>query len=563
MSQVPDRCHTCVHWLGHLSNNPFDRRCNRNYGHDTRWGDFWDESFAGQPYGDPVFVEAACRVPQWGLPLPFMDENGLVLSPDPPPVQLVDAYIPRLRAVGESLPIRLQTRYGTLALHADQLREYLMATDKKKEELAKLFAGRDAQRARLQKDHQRVYKGLYGTTPKVLHGSQELPPYRRGLEVVPTGLAPLDAALKGGIPVGCRVLVSGKPDSGKSTLVNALEGAFIRYYREKVAEFHREMGFSEKEIDAAVRNERIGLIKPESFEINYMIRAMNLGPDAQELFDQHCEFVATEFSEESKQYVISVLQAANTDLEEYRGPETYSYMLPIPYRFFTLDSVDAEQMAAESFGAGMKEKVMGETAQIAAQARVLAEFFRKSYKAAMIPITLLMVSQERTGNIQTRAKTTVHRGKAMPYFTTLEIILWAEKQKDSDVTIPVHVKFGKVHVDANVRKDDEIILHLRPGRGFDPLDNAIPAALEQNILVTSGAWVKYTALDGTEYKNQGTNPGKIADWLGSIGLAEEVQQRTYEALLVQGTPRTGVSEDGEVEYELDDDAAEQPEVSED
>jgi len=178
----------------------------------------------------------------------------------------------------------------------------------------------------------------------------------------------------------------------------------------------------------------------------------------------------------------------------------------------------------------MAEKVMGENARIASQARVLAEFFRKGYKAASIPITLILVSQHRTTNIQTRASTSAHRGKAHPYFTTLELNTYMGKQNPDEITQEVKITFGKVHIDAAIQRNEEITLHLRPGHGFTPKDNAIAVAIDEGLITQGGSWMTYNTLDGRELKNQGSNIGKVADWLESEGLIDEVYGRLMQGV---------------------------------
>lgn len=533
--KIPTRCRNCAQWLGHLSGNEEDPRCNREWGHDERWGHFYDLQFRDEPYGHPAFVKHDCTVLKWGIPLPMLDEHGNEIGPAVPSAR-VDAYIPLKPLEGDglerSIPVEFVTPYGTFTITSSELREYLMAKSAKdKKNVADLFAARSKNREEIQRRHAKTYNELYGTTPRVLQGSEALPPYQRGLERVPTGLAPLDIALKGGIPVGCRINISGYPDSGKSTLIDCIEGAFLRYYRAN---------------SQYPESEKIGMIKPEGFELEYMIKAMNLSNDpaeAKEIFNTNVDIIATNFAEESTQYVISALNQDNLDTGEFRGPDVYSYMLPITYRLFTFDSIDAEELAEESFGKNRAEKVMGENARIAGGARMLSEFFRKAYKAAKIPTTLILVSQHRTANIQTMAKTSYHRGKAHPFFTLLELNTYSPKMKENDVTQLIKIKFGKVHIDANIQRDDEIELHLRPGEGFTVKDNVVAAAFQQGIVVPAGAWVSYAAKDGRLLKSQGSNIGRVADWLEREGLIDEVYDRVMETAANSWSPLREVIED--------------------
>lgn len=547
MSDIPKRCRSCAHWVGRYTGNSEDTRCNRNYGHLEELGHFYDPATMRQEaYGHPAYVEHKCKRPRWGLPLPLVDGHGRSVAPPSTP-PMVDAYLPALpreeEGIFRSVPVVLRTPHGDLTVNSKQLHQYLMASASQKEKLANRFKARDKKRKKTAKQHQKTYKNMYGTTPQVLEGMDQLPPFRRSLEKVPTGLYPLDEALNGGIPVGARVNISGKPDSGKSTLVHSIEGAFVRYYRSKVYNFFlNEMGASEEEAKAHASREKIGLIKPESFEVEYMLRALNLGnrEKSKALFNQHCDILATNFAEESTQYVISCLNSDSIDNQDLRGPDTYSYMIPNQYRLFTLDSIDADELAEDSFGKGMKEKSMGENSRIAAGARLLAEFFRKAYKAAEIPVTLLMVSQERTTNIQFRASTSVHRGKAHPYFTNLEMNLYSPKMKPGDSTKKIICRFGKVHVDASVKEGDEIELALRPGHGIKIGDNLIPKGFDVGALNQAGSWITFVDLKGEEHKNQGTDEVTISDWLRGEGLLGDLQ-----AQLRGEKPGSQAEEDGE------------------
>lgn len=528
MPPIPDRCRACVHWLGHLSGSDHDIRCNRQWGHEPTWGLLYDETMADEPYARPAIVTAHCQVAEWGIPMPELDDHGNPIGQAIQQPHLIDAFIPRrLQPPDEGSWIRVKTRHGTITVNAQELHEYLMSTPKQKAKLTGAFAKRNEDRARMQKEHSDTYKKMYGTAPKVIHGADQLPPYRRGLERVATGIPQLDRALKGGIPVGCRINISGRPDSGKSTLVNCMEGAFLRYYTKEVYDYIlAETGDEEQAMEARA-NERIGLIKPEDFEVEYMMKAMNLPEEGRrELFNAHVEFIATSFAEESTQYVLTALTEDGPSLEEYRDENTYSYMLPIRYRIFTLDSIDASELAEDSFGAKMTGKVMGENSRLGAQARMLSKFFSKAYKSSSIPVTLILVSQHRTSNIQTgRASTSYHRGKAHPYFTLLELNTYMPKPDPTDTTHEVRISFGKVHVDAEIQRNDEITLHLRPGEGFTIRDNTVSTAMTDGMIVKSGSWVKYTALDGEEHKRQGANVGDVADWLEGLGLIDEVYDR--------------------------------------
>lgn len=527
---IPTRCTSCVNWLGHDSGKSNDIRCNRN----------WSYSELALPEQDKDLVETDCKVlKDDSSTVALSDDNGDTLGLKGKAVY-VDAYVPLLKATnnewgapGDTIRFVASGTTEPVWFTSTDLKNYLQAmTPTAKAKLLAQAKDRNKTRSAMQKQHAKHYEKKHTIAPSVMEGSANLPPYAKGLEKVPTGLAPLDIALKGGIPVGTRLNISGSPDAGKSTLVNRIEGAFIKYYTSKVREFWEQQGSDPEEVEAIVANEKIGLIKPESFEYNYMKSAMALdeveGKTPQELFDAHCDIIATNFAEESTQYVVSALNADNASNGEFRSGETYSYMLPNTYRLFTLDSIDAEDLAEEAISS-KGESMIGDNHRIAGSARLLAEFFRKAYKAAKIPVTLLLVSQHRTANIQIRAKTSIHRGKAHPYFTNLEFNLYSPKMDDKAITKEVVLTFGKTHVDASVKQGDSISLYLRPGVGFTMIDNCVPVAFDLGILDKAGSWVSYTALNGDFHRSQGSDPGKVANWLTSLGLERELYERTMEA----------------------------------
>lgn len=563
---VPNRCRVCANWLGHLSGRAGDTRCNRNWGHDEAVGKLYDPAMPGAlTWSKPAYVRLDCQVPADDTgSIPSIDEWGNVTGPPGKP-KWIDAFMPIAGREGEgelrSVPVKFVTPYGDAVFTSEDLQDYLtMATPAQRKRLIESANARTGNRTQMQKQHSKHYEKKHHAAPKVLTGSQALPPWERGLEKVATGLAPLDVALKGGIPVGTRLNVSGTPDAGKSSLVNRIEGAFIRYYVENARSFYDTLvaggDLTQEEADEIISQERIGLIKPESFELDYMVKAYGLegfeGKTSQEVFDSYCDILATNFAEESMQYVVSALNADNASLSEFRDANTYSYMIPNQYRLFTFDSIDAEELASESFGKNDSESMIGDNHRIAGGARLLSEFFRKGYKAKKIPVTLILVSQQRMTNLATQAKSSPHRGKAHPYFTTLEFNLWSPKMGEGATTKEVIIKFGKVHVDAAIKSGDQISIFLRPGKGFTKIDNCVPVAFDLGVLRKSGSWVYYITSAGVEMKNQGADPGKVADWLDSHGLADELYNRTMEAAGLEGGSSSGTIDLGVIEEAIKD-----------
>lgn len=518
---VPKRCTSCVHWLGHSSKDGNDQRCNREYGHDVKHGHFYSTEYHEEPYGHPRYVTDNCTVPLWGLPIDRVDDEGNPIGLPGTP-KMVDAYIRRVDKEGEgdyrSIVVKFNTPYGTAYFNSQELRQYLMATNKEKK-LKELMAKRGLSRKKIQQANSKTYKDMYGIAPRVMEGVDQMSPWQRGLEKVPTGIPALDHAFKGGLPIGQRYNISGEADSGKSSLMNRIEGAFLKYYLENSLD---------------PESEKIGMIKPEGFDLDYLVKAMGLDEDTDvslDMINDHCDIIDSEMAEASLQYIISFLGDDNKNTSEFRDADTYSYQLPIQYRIITLDSLDALQLADENFGAKMKERTMGDNPQVAAQARLLNRFFRQTYMAEKLPVTLFMISQYRTKNIQTRASKSDKRGKHHAYYTSVEMKLYAPKMKDGDITKEIHMTFGKIHTEANIKEGDTIIIHLRPGEGFTKRDNVAAAALELGVIQKSGSWIRYspTGKPEDELKTQGTNAGKVADWLSENNLTDKVYAQVMEA----------------------------------
>jgi RecA/RadA recombinase len=539
---VPERCKGCAHWLGRFSGEDDDRRCNRNWGHEATHGDFSGIGQDGAPYGQPKEVQKECQVPRWGFPLPPMDENGYVVghSADKPALDnaRIESGMREGSGLRRSTPIQFHTDKGTLLLHADQLNKYLMATEQD-ETLEELWDDREEERDQLHEEDQRTYEDMYGVSQEVFDGAKQLPAWERGQEKIPTGIPQFDLALNGGITPGVRMNISGRPDAGKTTLKNMLEGATLRYYLEN---------------SPRPGAEKIARIVPEGFVLPYMLRSMNvdgfardvmgyagsaapaeqLDPNsnemlqgAYEVFDKHVRTLDTTFQEESFQSIISQVNEDVERLSGHRQPGMFSYELPSFYRMFSIDSIDADELAEEHFKSpkDKTESKMGEEHRVATQARLLAEGFRKLYKASKVPVSLILISQQRAEGIGTGfASKSETRGNAHPYFIDLGISLWANKYKpNKDDFKHVHAVFKKLHVDCNITPGEEVELYLKPHEGFVPVLNAIKFALERDdvdILSRSGSWVYYGKGTDEEMNRQGTNPQDIADWLREAGVFE-------------------------------------------
>lgn len=555
---VPGRCKGCANWLGHWSGNNQDQRCNRNWGHEARFGDFTGKETAEKFFAHPAYVKRDCRVPRWGVPIPPMNEKGEPVGPTPDP-EMIDAFVPLRRRT-----VCLQTGGEFYDLTAHELRQYLMADQSEKEELLEMFDNRDEKREAVNQQTKAHYQDKYGTNPKVREGLSELPPWKRSEEKIPTGILPLDAALNGGIEPGTAINVSGNPDAGKSTLSYALAGAHIRYYRQNVYEHVKSTMLPEggenakperkKEVERMARvkaeNEKIMFLATERFTPSYAVNAMNLGEplfeselSPEEIADQSLDLVDDEFIEESTQKVIEAMDIDSKELDGKRKPNIFSYMLPVSYRKLLWDSLDAGRLSEEHFSGNDQEKVrMGDESRVGAQARLLAEFFRKSYKAADLPMTVQMVSQYRANINSYGGGKSPHRGNAHPYFTDLELDVWHSKTESKNLAgnlQSVHISPEKVHVDANITEGDDIQLYLRPGQGYDPVDNAIGYCLNEaeqkedatngvGSLYRNGSWVYYRPPGEDEEINmQGTDPQAVYDMIEEAGYADQL----YEQLL--------------------------------
>jgi len=559
---VPDRCRRCAHWLGRRSGNPRDQRCNRRWGHEARFGDFTSEDLADEPFSRPAYVKRDCRVPQWGVPLPPVSESGRPVGKTPDP-NMIDAFLP-----AGSGTICLQANRRTYELDAHQLQQYLMADKPEKEELLESFDRREEKRTAIEEQTNAHYKGKYGTNPKVREGMKELPPWKRSKEKVTFGILPLDAALNGGVEPGTAINFSGNPDAGKSTLAYALAGAHIRYYRQKVYELSVDAMLPDggedakpefrNEVETLAREraegEQIALINNERFDTGYATEAMNLGSplfeselSAREIADQSLRFIDTEYVEEAMQSFIEAIDIDSKDFDEKRKPHVYSWMPPITFRALIWDSIDAGRLAEEHLSGKGQEKIrMGDESRMGTQSRLLAEFFRKSYKASDIPCSMGMVSQYRANIGSYGGGKSPHRGNAHPYFTDLEMDVYTsatETKKLSGDLKSVHVRFEKVHVDSNVTESDEVQLYLRPGKGYDPIDNAIGYCLneaEQKTDATNGvdclwrnsSWVYYIPPGEEEpARTQGTDPsGVYEDLVKETGSESEFYDQLLSAV---------------------------------
>lgn len=513
--------------MGRYSGDATDRRCNRDWGHTKRRGDFRKR---GDP--PPKYVDPNCTVDTALSDVPIVDENGEEIGPPPSSLEK-PAFSRALPKEGTGLkrssPIFMTTEHGTFLFNATQLQTYLMADDKQ-EALDELFDNRDQRRKNIQRETSKIYKDMYGTEIKVFEGAKELPPYNRGDEKIPLGIPQLDAALNGGLVPGVRMNISGQEDSGKTTLKNFFEGAILQYYIK-----HSQ----------APDNEQIARIVPEGYTLQYTLNAMNSRRFAQErgygdpefplgavkrvvdedpalhFFNKHVAFFDTTFQEESMQSIVSHVTHDVQAFGEFRSKDIWSYDLPVTYRAFSIDSVDADELAEEAFDSKGAHKNLGKDARIATQARLLAEAFRKLYKASKVPITLIMISQKRTTNITSGfTRKSEYRGMAHPYFVDLGFDLWNNSFDQGDEYKRVHVVANKVHTDASIVEGDDVLLYLVPGKGFDPLTNSIKFAFDSddiNTLSQARSWVYYKKGEPDELKRQGSDPIDVQNWLRNEG----------------------------------------------
>jgi RecA/RadA recombinase len=475
---------------------------------------------------------------------------------------MVDAFVPIKAGT-----VCLQTGGEEYELTAYQLRQYLMADQSEKEELLDQFEHREEKRDAIEQQTQSHYEDKYGTNPRVRDGLSELPPWKRGEEKIQTGILPLDMALGGGIAPGTAINVSGNPDAGKSTLSYAIAGGHIRYYRRNVyqhvidtllPEGLEEASSEEKEevlsrARAAAEGERIAVISNERFDPKYATKAMNLGSplfeselSPREVANQSLSLIDTEFVEESTQESIEAMDTDSKQFDENRGPSTQSYELPITFRELLWDSLDASRFSEEHFSGNDQEKLrMGDESRMGTQSRLLAEFFRKAYKFHEIPSTVQMVSQYRANIGSYGGGKSPHRGNAHPYFTDVEMDVWHSKSESKSLSgnlQSVHISFEKVHVGANVTEGDDIQVYLRPGQGYDPVDNAIGYCLNQaeqkegatngvGCLYRNASWVYYRPPgEEEELSMQGTDPEEVYGLVKEAGAENEFYDQILESL---------------------------------
>lgn len=558
---VPERCRFCANWLGHKSGNSQDQRCNRYWGHDPRFGDFTGEDLADEPFTGPAYVKRDCRVPRWGIPIPPMSEAGRPVGPKPDP-EMVDAFVPIKAGT-----VCLQTGGEEHELTAHQLRQYLMADQSEKEELLDQFEHRKEKRDTIETQNQNHYNDKFGTNPRVRDGLNELPPWKRGEEKIPVGILPLDAALNGGTEPGTAINVSGNPDAGKSTLNYAMAGAHIRYYRNHVyqnvidtllpegldgADEEKKKKVLER-ARASAEGEKVAMLNNERFTPDYAINAMNLGPplfdselSPKEIANQSLSLLDTKHIEEATQQFLDAIGTDAKQFDENRNSNIRSYMLPITFRSFVWDSIDASSYSEEEFSGKDQEKLrMGDESRMGTQARFLAEFFRKAEKAHKIPSTIQMVSQYRANIGSYGGGKSPHRGNAHPYFTDLELDVWHSKTESKNLAgnlQSVHISFEKVHVDANVTQGDDIQIYLRPGQGYDPIDNAIGYCLNQaeqkedatngvDCLYRNGSWVYYRPPgESEELQTQGTDPKEVYELVKEAGAEDQFYNQLLKSI---------------------------------
>ena len=522
---IPTKCRSCVFWLGRYSGNEHDRRCNRAWGHEARHGDFSFVDEEGYKIQTGKEVDPNCEIRRWGAPIPFIDENGNPHGEPPDPVY-VPAYNQALPKEGQGLlrstPIALQRNGELYYLNAKQLRRYLMA-DSPEDKLNALFESRDQRRKEAAKKLQQVYKDMYGTNLQVLQGAKELPPYSRGLERISTRIPQLDHALNGGLIPGTRVNISGQEDSGKTTLKNHLEGSILRYYLQR---------------SPNPASEKIARIVPENYTLSYMLKAMqmthaNHGYDEMEdLFNEHVDIFDSTFQEESMEAIVSFITGDVKALGEFRNSEIWSYQLPVRYRSFSIDSIDADALAEESQDSKGNEQHIGENHRMATQARLLAEAFRKLYKASKVPVTLILLSQYRSSNFGGfgGGQKSEHRGNAHPYFVDLGLNLWNNRfDPDNDDYMRVHINFKKVHTDASVVPGEEVELALVPGLGLDPTVNSLNylKGVDNPLVDQRGSWYYWQPGTDNEIKRQGSDPVDVRDWLLENGIDAPKYVETY------------------------------------
>lgn len=196
---IPNRCRSCVHWMGRESELANDPRCDREWG--------WSMSFLGEKR----FVEFECSVPLWGDEIPMLDEYGNPLPGDRDSRNpRVDAYVPARfsRDVPETIELRSHDIQGFFT--ADELVD-LFAQMK---DTSKLFEKRSARREALTKNNISTHKRKMGSIGQVATADYQ-PPYETGKERIPTGLVQLDFALRGGITPGTTIGLWGEKHIGK------------------------------------------------------------------------------------------------------------------------------------------------------------------------------------------------------------------------------------------------------------------------------------------------------------------------------------------------------------
>lgn len=508
---IPNRCRSCVHWMGRESEQANDPRCDRGWG--------WSMSFLGEKR----FVEFECKVPLWGDEIPMLDEYGNPLPGDRDSRNpRVDAYLPVRfsREVPETIELRSRDIHGFFT--ADELGDLLTQM----KDTSKLFDKRSARREALTKKNISTHKRKMGSIGQVATADYQ-PPYETGEERIPTGLVQLDFALRGGLVPGTTIGLWGEKHIGKTTLSHRFEAAILDYYRQRVYAFMIEQGRSEEDAQAAADGEQGLAIATEQYDSTY---AGRLGVKTNQVLRPRFEY-----GEQYLQYIVDHVRDDVKEFAEFKEPGVFSYMLPVSARYYKIDSVDAMKWWSDEHGARNKENVLHDNQKMGARASLLSQFFRVAAAAPSIPITPIFITQERTNMAGTTAWKDGLRGNAFAHNIRLEIRMKknGSAPKEGDTTRMVDLEFRQLQMagGTNLTERSVVTLVQRLEGGFYPKDQAVYCAAERGILkIKGGGHWDYDTRSGDSYTGASldcrtSDIGAIADKLDELGLIPEVYQR--------------------------------------
>ncbi|RMH22191.1 MAG: hypothetical protein D6698_01595 [Gammaproteobacteria bacterium] len=440
----------------------------------------------------------------------MLDENGNPIGPPPPPVY-EDAFIPK------RLPfVYLNLRGRRLLVHETELRDIM----------ANPFLELDKSRQEAIKANQALYKKAIGTAGEVGTADQ-LPKWTKGEEKVPTGIVQLDWALKGGIAPGTKIKNWGSNHTWKTTFVFTIAAAFQRYRDRMITEnFDRlaaKYGFEpdDETLEVILRNQRILGLVGEDFDPTW---AQAQGVDISRL-----DLIRTTYLEENLDYINANLRKDIDRIQTHFDPEEESWMRAINYPYIFIDSWDSFALYADEHGAGGKQRLMVDNAQVAARASLLSHFWRIASRSSVIPVTIHAIGQQRIKMGAGMAYADGKKGNADAHNTRLEMRHSTNNPKYDLQEITLTFYQVQHPGGMNVGERDSITIVGHRQHGIDPGINLVYTAIDKGI-INKSSWLTYQSDQGEKITQQGSDLLAFATKLKEHNLFDEVYRKTMDAL---------------------------------